>query len=251
MQLRRLIVRVPLFAAAAMLCSGCMPKGCGPDNSSGLSSADTLPEPTYGTATIAGRVTFEGDYPEPTVTQGGEFCGDIESETVVGTDGGLGNVLVYLDDAPLSTGIGREAVTLDQDGCRFVPHVLAVQVGQPLALSNADPLRHNVHYTPDRNTSQNFAFETAGQERETSFPVPEETPVTMKCDIHPWMTAYVGVFAHPFYAVTDLDGTYAIDRVPAGEYELVAWHELYGTKRSPIVVADAGSIAGDFLYARP
>ena len=243
--------RLSTFAALAVFAGGCVPKGCRADNSSGLPSAQSLPSPTYGTATVAGRVSFEGDYPEPTTYEGGEFCGPIQSETVVGVDGGLGNVLVYLKDAPLSTGAGRESVTLDQTGCRFEPHVLAVQVGQPVEIKNGDPVRHNVHYQPERNTDQNFAFEATGQTKTTSFPVPEEAPVTVKCDVHPWMTAYLGIFAHPFYAVTDLSGHYAIEQVPAGEYELVAWHELYGTKRSPVVVADAGTTTADFLYARP
>ena len=126
-----------------------------------------------------------------------------------------------------------------------------MQVGQPLVVKNSDPMRHNVHWKAERNPDANVAFETGGRSETVDFARPEPRPVRVKCDVHPWMTAYLGVFAHPFFATTDPDGRYAIDRVPAGEYELVAWHELYGERREPIVVADAGDVAADFAYARP
>lgn len=247
---RRLISRLPLLATLLFV-GGCDLKGCRQDNSSGLPSASNLPAPTYGEATVAGRITFDGDVPPPRPVGESEFCGTVMSETVVSEDGGLGNVLVYLDGVAPSTGADRPAVELDQEDCRFTPHVLGVQVGQPLEILNGDPMRHNVHYKPARNVHQNFAFETGGQRATTSFAVPEASPVTVKCDVHPWMTAYLGVFAHPFYAVTDAAGNYQIERVPAGEYNLVAWHEVYGKRSEPIVIADAGTESVDFLYARP
>ncbi len=245
--------------ALLVLVGGCDIKGCRKDNSSGLPDSarlDDLASPTFGNTAIAGRITFDGAVPAPTPIGNAEFCGEVMSETVVvGDEDGLANVLVYLDGAPSSSGVDQPAALLDQDRCRFVPHVLAVQIGQPLNVVNGDPMRHNVHYKPARNEHVNLAFETGGMQKTVSFTVPEERPTTIKCDIHPWMTAYIGVFSHPFFAVTDERGRYEIARVPAGEYELVAWHEIFGEKREAIVVADVGAgavgVTVDFLYARP
>ncbi len=251
---RKFATRAPL-ALALLLVGGCDLKGCRDDNSSGLPDStrlDDLPTPTFGETTVAGVVTFDGPVTEPTVIGTSPQCGDMKDESVlVSSDGGLANVLVYLDDAPASSGVGRDPVTLNQDGCRFEPRVLGVQIGQPLEVSNDDPMRHNVHYTPERNRDTNLAFEPSDPPRTERFGVPEASPVRVKCDIHPWMAAHVGVFAHPFYGVTDSDGGYAIDRVPAGDYTLVAWHEVYGKQEQPIVVADATTIDANFRYGRP
>ena len=250
---RRLLSRAPL-ALALLLVGGCDIKGCRDDNSSGLPDSarlDDLPPPTFGEATVAGNVTFDGVVPEPAIIGTSPQCGDVTDESVlVSADGGLANVLVYLDGAPASSGLEREPATLSQSGCRFEPRVLGVQIGQPFEVSNGDPMRHNVHYTPDRNRDTNLAFEPSDPPRTEVFHAPEAAPVRIKCDIHPWMAAHVGVFAHPFYGVTDRDGGYAIGRVPAGDYTLVAWHEIYGKQEQPIVVADAGTIAGDFTFGR-
>ncbi len=239
---------VLVMLCAGMLVSGCAPKGCREDRSSGLAE---LPPPTWGESQVAGVVRFEGQAPAMKSIEAARHCGDIKEEwAVVAADGGLSNVLVYLEDAPASSGRGRESALLDQVNCQFVPHVLGVQVGQPLVAMNSDLEFHNVHYAPQENPGTNFGLETYGQKRTVSFKQPEPQPVRVKCDVHPWMEAYVGVFAHPFYAVTDATGRYSIDRVPAGEYTLKAWHERFGTRQERITVADAGPTTQDFIFAR-
>ena len=242
---------VLLLAAGALLLSGCAPKGCREDRSSGLSMGD-LPAPAYGQASVVGAIRFDGEPPEMKTIEAAKHCADIREEwAVVGDAGELANVLVYLEDAPRSTGAGREPVVLDQVDCRFVPHVLGVQVGQPMLARNSDMELHNVHYTPERNANTNFSLNNAGDERTVEFGHPEPEPTKIKCDVHPWMTAHVGVFAHPFFTVTNEAGRFTIERVPAGQYTLKAWHERFGTREQRITVADAaGDVAHDFIFAR-
>jgi plastocyanin len=247
---RRLLSRLTLFAC--LLCAaGCDTKGCRGDNSSGLPAA-ALPAPTFGEASITGRVWFQGDRPlQPQPVYESDFCGVVPDESVVlDANMNLANVLVYLDDVSASTGAEQPTVTLDQVRCRFDPHVMGVQVGQTLRVGNDDPMRHNVHFRPQNNPDQNIHFATGGRTEETSFAYAEPTPVEMRCDIHPWMRAFVGVFDHPFFATTGGDGTYEIDRVPAGSYELVAWHERLGERRQTVTVADAGDAVADIVFAR-
>ena len=243
--------RLLLLIAISLLVTGCgVPKGCREDRSSGISAAD-LPSPVYGAASISGVVRFEGEAPEMPVIEAAKHCGDIKEEwAVVGEGGELANVLVYLENAPPTSGREREAVLLDQVSCRFVPHVLGLQIGQPLVAKNSDLEFHNVHYAPVNSSATNFGLETYGKKRTTSFDEPEPQPVRVKCDVHPWMEAYIGVFAHPFYAVTDVSGRYTIDRVPAGEYKIKAWHERFGVREGQIAVADARPVTWDLLFAR-
>lgn len=242
--------RIALLLAAGLLIGGCAPKGCRDDRSSGFALARMGP-PQFGQASVAGTVHFEGQPPQMKRIEDAKHCGSIKEEwAVISDDGGLANVLVYLEDAPQSSGEGREMVLLDQVSCRFIPHVTGVQVGQPLMTRNSDLEYHNVAYTPQQNESQNIALETYGRKRSMRFEQPEPEPVRVKCDVHPWMEAYIGVFAHPFFAVTDASGHYVIEKVPAGQYTLKAWHERYGTRQTQITVADAGQVAANFLFAR-
>ena len=241
-----------LLLTAALFLTGCGPKGCGYDNSSGLSAAD-LPAPTYGQATLAGRVTFEGEIPQMPVIDAAQHCGgEIRREyVVVGPDRGLANVLVSLDGVPASNGYARPAAELDQINCQFVPHVLAVQVGQKLDLHNGDPEIHTVHYAPQNNPADNVSLPTPGQTVTVAFDRSEPRPLGVDCGNHAWMQAYLGVFPHPFFATTDKSGRFEIGRVPAGTYTVRAWHESLGQQsKRQVVVPAAGDVAADFVFAR-
>lgn len=134
---------------------------------------------------------------------------------------------------------------LDQVGCMYIPHVVGLMVGQDINIKNSDPTLHNIHGLPKVNQEFNF-----GQPQQNSVKTIKfrkaETGIKVKCDVHPWMSAWVHVLEHPFFAVSDKDGKYTIPGLPAGSYTLTAWHEKLGTVEQQITVAD-GDLAADFV----
>ena len=140
---------------------------------------------------------------------------------LIGADGALKNVFVYikdgLDPALLVRRRRPQAVVLDQKGCIYSPRVVGVRVGQPLEIVNSDPTLHNVHALPMANQEFNQGQPFQGIRMTKTFTAPE-VMVRFKCDVHGWMAAYVGVVAHPFFAVTDADGTFEMKGLPPGTY---------------------------------
>lgn len=163
----------------------------------------------------------------------------VGSETeIVSKDGEVQNVIVYIKE-----GLGdkkfaapAEPVELDQKQCVYVPHAFGVMVGQKLLIKNTDATLHNVHGQPVKNEEFNTPQPAAGAPIEKVFKRAEE-PFLVKCDVHPWMGAYCGVFDHPYFAVTAKDGTFTLKDVPPGEYKIEAWHEVYGKKDMKVTVA--------------
>ena len=196
-----------------------------------------------GPGTITGTVTFDGtpSKPRPLPMDSDPLCvqgkGATSEVLVVGAANGIQNVFVYVKDG-LGTRRYAAAATpvlLDQQGCRYVPHVIGVQARQTVLVSNSDPLIHNVHATPKNNREFNF-----GQPAKTP-PVTRvfdqaEIGLPFKCDVHGWMNAYVNVVTHPFFAVTKDDGSFEIKGLPAGSYTLEFWHERLGTQTVPVIV---------------
>jgi len=126
-------------------------------------------------------------------------------------------------------------VEIDQKGCIYQPRVLGVRAGQTLTFVNSDPILHNVRGLAKVNKSFNLAMPAAGMRISRRFTKPE-LMVTVKCDVHPWMAAHVGVVDHPWFAVTKEDGAFALEGVPAGEYTLAVWHEAYRIQERRITV---------------
>ena len=122
-------------------------------------------------------------------------------------------------------------------GCRYVPHVLALRVGQTLVVTSHDPTLHNVHIDPSSNPGENFP-ETLGGSHSVTFANPDDD-VTFKCDVHAWMRAHAMVFADPCYAVTGDGGGFSIGRLPPGTYTLVAHHERFGDLTQTVTVTVA------------
>ncbi|MCA9054227.1 MAG: hypothetical protein KDA75_10345 [Planctomycetaceae bacterium] len=150
---------------------------------------------------------------------------------VVGADGGLANVFIYLGKAPSGAKFedADGAVDFDQKGCTFTPHCLAIRTGQIIHLLNSDGVPHNVHTKPTRNSAMNSTLQPNDAKGiELKYDKLENVPVQVVCDIHAWMTAYHLPVDHPFVAVTDADGKFEIPNLPAGKHKFRIWHEKAG-----------------------
>ena len=217
--------------------------------------------------TVTGVVRFKGAKPEPkplTDLAGNSFCKNCykdgqlpQRDNVVfgknGSDDTLQNVLVYVSkglegkkfDPP------KQAVVLDQVGCVYTPHVVAVMAGQALEIRNSDATLHNVMSAPRANPPFNFGMPVKDQKVEKVFKEPE-MKMNLKCFMHPWMSSYVHVLNHPFFAVTGPDGTFKITGLPPGEYELSVLHETSLFEATPatatIKVAAGETKTADFTF---
>jgi plastocyanin len=136
-------------------------------------------------------------------------------------------------------------VSLEQDGCMYKPHVIGVMTGQGIEIKNDDATNHNIHPLPKINQEWNESQPPKGDPKTKSF-AREEVLIPVKCNVHPWMRAYIGVVSHPFFAVTGEDGTFTIKGLPPGKYTLEAVHEKYGTKDIEITVGPKESKTQDF-----
>ncbi|MBI3331077.1 MAG: carboxypeptidase regulatory-like domain-containing protein [Candidatus Omnitrophica bacterium] len=209
-----------------------------------------------GSASVKGSVRFEGEPPKPEQIQmaADPVCQQqhpepVTSEAVVVNDNNtLRHVFVYVKagaQGPFQT--PNTPVTLDQHGCGYKPHVFGIQVNQPLEIVNSDPTLHNVNSKPTKNQPFNVAQPVKGMKTTKKFTKPE-LGVSFKCNVHPWMQAYGHVLEHPFFGVTGPDGAFAISGLPAGTYEVEAWHEKYGTQTQSVSVADGESKSVDFTF---
>ncbi|MBC8346114.1 MAG: hypothetical protein H8E56_07655 [Candidatus Marinimicrobia bacterium] len=171
---------------------------------------------------------------------------------IVDAEGNLANVIVYLVGVNFSGKTPTTPAVLDQKGCLYSPHVLAVMTGQPIDILNSDATMHNIHALPKVNKEFNKGMPKSLKKITTVFEKAEDVFV-IKCDVHPWMKSYTQVFDHPYFAVTGTDGTFIISNVPDGTYEIVAWQEKFGNKRTltqSISVKDGKAIA-NFNFERP
>jgi plastocyanin len=172
-----------------------------------------------------------------------------ETESIVGDEGKLANAFVYIKSGLSgSFPVASEAHVLNQVGCMYTPHVSGVQVGQPLTIKNSDPTLHNVHALPTINAEFNKGQPFQDMEFEHTFDK-AEVMVRFKCDVHPWMSSYMGVLDHPFFAVSAVDGSYSIDGVPAGTYTVEVWHETLGTLEMEVTVGEDAAAMASFDYA--
>ena len=252
--MKKLVQRLAMVSVAVGVAA--VVAGCGgePTTPSGGEESDapvvdTRAPAVEGTATIKGKVTLLGDPPEmPELAgmDGKPECADmhdtpLKAEVVLtGPDGALLNVFVYISkgvtghwDPP------QEPVMYDQRKCVYLPHVIGIQVGQPLHVTNSDPFLHNVHVLLSRAL------------KETNRSQPQNSPaiklkfnrpyigVSVKCDVHTWMQAYACVVDHPFFSVSGADGGFEFPaRLPVGTYTVTAWHEKYGTSDQDVTVGE-------------
>ena len=208
---------------------------------------------------ITGKITLKGTPPpNPEVKDlaADVNCGKLVTEKVfmpfyvVGSAGELADVFVTLTGVSgKSTGASAQPAVLDQKGCQYLPYVLAMQTKQTLLVKNSDPLLHNVHATPasgSANKERNEAQMPNGADLKFTFDAGEKF-LRFKCDVHPWMFAYVCVVDHPYFAVSGKDGAFTIKNVPAGKYTLEATHRKAGTVTKEVEVKD-GAVNLDLAF---
>lgn len=215
-----------------------------PEASSEAPADNAAAVDTANTGGVNGVVNYSGPDADTMIAMNADptcaslHSGPVDSGKYVVNDGKLGNVFVYVKSGleGKSFPAPSEKKVLDQQGCQYIPHVMGLQVGQPLSIKNSDATLHNIHAMPKENSEFNQGQPIQNMEFDKTFEK-AEVMVPIKCDVHPWMNAYVGVVEHPYYAVSSEDGTFSIDKLPAGTYTLEAWHEELGTATQQVTVA--------------
>lgn len=246
----RILMSSAVISVLVLACGGGSEEAAAPAPAAKPAPAASAPSGAAGA--LNGTVSFDGAVPEATAIQMGAdpSCARLHPDAamtefvVVGDGGGLKNVFIYVKeglegqmfDVPI------EEVMLDQQGCLYTPHVFGVRAGQTLTIRNSDETLHNIHAMPKNNKEFNIGQPVQGLTTQRVFDNPE-VMVPFKCDVHKWMASYVGVVDHPFFATTDINGTYSIPGLPAGDYVLEAWHEKYGTQQMNVTVGADGAEA--------
>ena len=170
-------------------------------------------------------------------------------DVVVNGNGTLKNVFVYVKEGLQGKTFASptQSAKMDQHGCMYEPHVLGVQVNQPIEILNSDSTLHNVNCKATKSKAFNIAQPTQGMKSTKSFAAPE-IMVKCACNVHPWMSMYIGVTDHPFFGVSDDQGAFSLSGLPAGTYTLEAWHEKYGTQTQQVTVGEGESKSVDFAF---
>lgn len=214
----------------------------GQSTAAGAAPAAAAPAASPDAATIVGLVKFEGAAPRmpPLQMSADPFCASqhqtaaLDEEVIVGPGGELANVLVYVKNAPAGPP-NKTPALLDQRGCKYIPHVSAVQVGQPIQIKNSDNTLHNVHAMPAVNRQFNEG-QPVPMTTTKQFDKVETAPFRIKCDVHGWMKSYMAVLPHSYHGVSATNGNFTIANLPPGNYTLVAWHEKYGQQEQQVAV---------------
>ena len=209
---------------------------------------------------VSGPIKYEGAVPKLKPVQLGADPGCAAKHSsapksevlVLGEGNTMGNIFVKVKSGLPEKQYSppSEPAVLDQQGCRYVPHVLGVMVGQEIKILNSDGLMHNVHALPETNKQFNMAMPKSRTEATHTF-TKAEGMFKIKCDVHPWMGAWVSVMTHPFFDVTGVDGKYTIKNLPAGSYEIEIWHEKLGKRTQKVTVGDSDTKTLDFTMSRP
>jgi plastocyanin len=230
--------------------------GATPATEGGTQAESPVDAATAGS--ISGQVAFTGTAPEnEAIDMSGEadcasqYTDQPRQETVVvNANGTLANVLVYVKKGleGMTFPVPTDPVTLDQKGCRYHPHVLALQVGQPLNVLNSDTVLHNIHPKPKENRAFNESQPKQGMQFTKTFSKPE-IMVPIGCDVHDWMNASLGVLEHPYFAVTDDSGAFSLPNLPPGTYTLAAWHEKYGEMTQDVTLGEKEAKTVDFSFS--
>jgi plastocyanin len=211
--------------------------------------------------TVTGKIRFTGKRPVRKAVDMSEEPACVEARRdahqgkaydeslVVNPNGTLANVFIYLKGGleGKTFAVPMTPVTIDQQGCWFHPHVLGIQTGQVLSVVNSDPVTHNIHPMAEINREWNHSQGQGDPALARKFLKPE-IMIRVKCNIHRWMHAYIGVVANPYFAVTGSDGSFEIHNLPPGDYVLEAWHETLGTQQQKITILPQGKTTASFTF---
>jgi plastocyanin len=210
-----------------------------------------------GSARVVVKVVLNGSAPTPlkVPTTADPYCAKAHqaepllNQTVqVGADGALMNSLVFVKDGVSGSYTAPQTpATLDQKGCVYIPHVMGMMAGQPLLILNSDATLHNIHPMPVTNAGFNIGMPIQGMKQTRVFPKTEPA-FHVKCDVHPWMSAYIATFAHPFFGVSNSQGIVELINLPAGTFQIQAWHEKYGLQTQSVSVAAGETKPLTFTY---
>lgn len=239
------------FAAVAAVAVTACSDSSGPPPQPVVTPVD---QATAGSITV--HVGFNGDVPTPVEInmRSAGRCAELHPEPVFDrpvqvSDGRLANVLVYIKAGlegrafPFPT----EPVVIDQRGCLYHPRVAAVMIGQPLEFRNSDPEPHNVRGRPEVVRAWNFMM-SRPQSTRTLYFDKTEIGIRVGCDVHPWMSAWLAVLPHPYFAVTGERGDVRLENVPPGDYTVATWHETLGARERAITLPARGAVEVDFAY---
>ena len=245
------------FALSLASCGGGGEKTEAPkqaESTPAAGGAGTAPDEANG-GTVTGKVAFEGTAPtmRPIDMSANPVCMRAHTtpvkseEVVVNSNGTLKNAFVWVKSGlpDKNWQVPSSTVALDQSGCEYKPHVLAIMAGQNIEVKNSDPTNHNIHPQPTVNQDWNESQAPGSEPKMKTFPR-QEVMVPVKCNIHPWMRSYIGVVSHPFFAVTGDDGTFTIKGLPPGTYTIQVWHEKFGTQDQQVTVGAKESKTADF-----
>ncbi len=218
--------------------------------------AAVLGRPAEAGSSLKGEVKFEGTAPKPARIDMSQdpLCAKAHAtpatteDIVVGGNGGLENVVVYISDGLTTHNFQppQQAAVFEQKGCQYKPHVLAMQASQKLDIVNSDETTHNIHPSPSNNREWNMT-QPHGAPLEQTF-AREEIAIPVKCNVHPWMKGYIAVFKHPYFAVTDKAGHFEIKDLPPGNYTITAWQEKLGPQTQKVTVGAGEAKTLDFSF---
>jgi plastocyanin len=220
-------------------------------NAGKTGTGGVIPPPVRGPGDLAGVIKYTGG-PGSTGLPSGyidkdAYCTSIKGKIpnqsiVVGQGNGLKNVVIYLDRKPrgYSSAVPKDPVIFDQKFCTFEPHVLTMRAGQTVEVKNNDVPTHNTHTYPNNNPFYNKSL-SSGKTDDFVYRNPEKVPVKVKCDVHPWMSAYHVPLDHPFVAITDEKGAFKISGIPSGTYKVNVWQEKGGfLEKGMTITIEAG-----------
>lgn len=247
------------FFAAALLAAG----GCRSAKEPQKEAAAAPPHPVYfkvdptTAGVLSGTIHFTGKRPALKAIDMSEDPACVEAHhgkphdesVMVGAGGGLANVFIYVKSGleGKTFEVPSMPVTIDQRGCWFTPRVLGIQTGQALQVVNSDPVTHNIHPMAQINREWNHS-QGAGDPPLARRFLHQEIMIPVKCNIHSWMHAFIGVVDHPYFAVSGANGSFEIPNLPPGDYVIGAWQEKLGTQEQKITIPPSGKTTIHFTF---